>query len=158
MQVQRYTSLELIQIKTNPKKAQGTKVAQQAEGEKLLKQLLPQDFVIVLDERGQELSSARFAKLIAQAGDDGAANILFCIGGPYGHTQQVRERANKLIRLSAMVLNHQSKTGHQINAGLLKVIGCPYWPCCCSLGFAVRMLEARKLACAHGLGLEEDLA
>jgi 23S rRNA (pseudouridine1915-N3)-methyltransferase len=33
--------------------------------------------------------------------------LVFCIGGPYGHGDAVRERANDTIRLSKLVLNHQ---------------------------------------------------
>ena len=37
----------------------------------------------------------------------GASAVVFCIGGPYGHGPQVRQRANVSVKLSAMVLNHQ---------------------------------------------------
>lgn len=37
----------------------------------------------------------------------GASRLAFCIGGPYGHGQQLRQRANVSIKLSSMVLNHQ---------------------------------------------------
>lgn len=37
----------------------------------------------------------------------GATAVVFCIGGPFGHGPQVRERANVSVKLSAMVLNHQ---------------------------------------------------
>lgn len=37
----------------------------------------------------------------------GASAVVFCIGGPYGHGPQVRERANVSVKLSTMVLNHQ---------------------------------------------------
>lgn len=41
------------------------------------------------------------------AGDASSKSILFCIGGPYGHTEAVRDRADQVIRLSDLVLNHQ---------------------------------------------------
>lgn len=37
----------------------------------------------------------------------GAAGLTFCIGGPYGHGQRLRERANLCIKLSSLVFNHQ---------------------------------------------------
>ncbi|CAK9149843.1 unnamed protein product [Ilex paraguariensis] len=37
----------------------------------------------------------------------GTSSLLFCIGGPYGHGRQLRERANISIKLSSLVLNHQ---------------------------------------------------
>lgn len=45
--------------------------------------------------------------MCVQAGDRGVANLVFCIGGPYGHGMDVRSRANETMKLSDMVLNHQ---------------------------------------------------
>lgn len=42
-----------------------------------------------------------------QAGDAGAARLIFCVGGPFGHSQKVIERADDVIKLSSCVLNHQ---------------------------------------------------
>ena len=53
------------------------------------------------------MRSEDVALLIAAAGDSGMACLVFCIGGPYGHAEAVRARANDSIRLSALVLNHQ---------------------------------------------------
>ncbi|KAG6409719.1 hypothetical protein SASPL_127761 [Salvia splendens] len=63
--------------------------------------------VVMLDERGRDVSSEQMASLIADAGNTGASSILFCIGGPYGHGRQLRERADVSIRLSSLVLNHE---------------------------------------------------
>jgi 23S rRNA (pseudouridine1915-N3)-methyltransferase len=41
------------------------------------------------------------------AGDSRASSLIFCIGGPYGLTEEVRSRADVCIRLSDCVLNHQ---------------------------------------------------
>lgn len=41
-----------------------------------------------------------------QVGDNGS-NLVFGIGGPYGHSSDVRMRANEMVKLSDMVLNHQ---------------------------------------------------
>ena len=37
----------------------------------------------------------------------GASRLLFCVGGPYGHGRQLRQRANLSMKLSSLVLNHQ---------------------------------------------------
>lgn len=42
-----------------------------------------------------------------QVGDNGSKNLVFGIGGPYGHSSDVRTRADEMIKLSDMVLNHQ---------------------------------------------------
>ncbi|XP_042038771.1 putative RNA methyltransferase At5g10620 isoform X2 [Salvia splendens] len=63
--------------------------------------------IVMLDERGRDVSSEQMASLIADAGNTGASSILFCVGGPYGHGRQLRERADVSIRLSSLVLNHE---------------------------------------------------
>ena len=60
-------------------------------GERVLKLIGSNDFFVVLDERGKELSSEGMAKLIGEAGDRGFRSIVFCIGGPFGHSPEVRE-------------------------------------------------------------------
>lgn len=72
----------------------------------MLKALSPGDHVLLLDERGREVSSEDIARIIAQAGDNGSP-LAFVVGGPFGHGPAVVNRANDSIRLSKMVLNHQ---------------------------------------------------
>ena len=47
------------------------------------------------------------ARAAEQAGDDGVSSLVFCLGGPYGHSEAVRARGDVTLRLSACVLNHQ---------------------------------------------------
>ncbi|EIE18714.1 DUF163-domain-containing protein, partial [Coccomyxa subellipsoidea C-169] len=105
--LQRYTEASEMVIRPNPKKSSEPTVAMQAEGEKVLKAIRPQDRVIVLDERGKEATSEQFASILAEAGDEGVGAVVFCIGGPYGHSDAVRKRAYSMLSLSKCVLNHQ---------------------------------------------------
>jgi len=105
--IQNYCKFEQVQIKPNPKNASDPNIQKATEGERVLKLLTPDDFVVVLDERGQDLTSEGMAELIADVGDRGLSRMVFCIGGPYGHSQEVLQRGTKSIRLSCMVLNHQ---------------------------------------------------
>ena len=73
----------------------------------VLQRISPRDRVVLLDERGIDMTSEGLAHLIAQAGDDSAASLTFLIGGPFGHGPAARDRADVVVRLSAMVLNHQ---------------------------------------------------
>ncbi|KAG9139956.1 hypothetical protein Leryth_010481 [Lithospermum erythrorhizon] len=65
------------------------------------------EWVVMLDEKGLDVGSEQMASLIGDAGNSGSSSLLFCIGGPYGHGKQLRERANTSIRLSSLVLNHE---------------------------------------------------
>ena len=62
--------------------------------------------VIALDERGEERDSLGFAALLEEAVRAGAQPLCFVIGGPYGLDEAIRARANRTVRLSALVLNH----------------------------------------------------
>jgi 23S rRNA (pseudouridine1915-N3)-methyltransferase len=63
--------------------------------------------VVLMDERGKDLTSEKLAALVAEAGDNGHNGIVFAIGGPFGHGAAVQERADAKIKLSSMVMNHQ---------------------------------------------------
>lgn len=105
--VARYAPISHTRIKPNPKKAASPEVAMKLESAKVLESVAGGDLLVALDERGKEMTSQAFADLIAQAGDTGAKSLVFAIGGPYGHAEEVRVRADRVVRLSACVLNHQ---------------------------------------------------
>lgn len=77
-----------------------------AEGELILAKLQPGDFVILLDERGKEFTSKEFAVELQQFMNRGIRRAVFIIGGPYGFSQKVYDRADKLIAFSKMTFPH----------------------------------------------------
>ena len=77
-----------------------------AEGELILKQIQPQDTVVLLDEHGRELRSVEFARWLEQKRNT-ARRLVFVIGGPYGFSQAVYARANEQLSLSRMTFSHQ---------------------------------------------------
>ena len=75
-----------------------------AESEQILARIKPDDYVILLDETGQLLSSPELAtKLEAQAG----RSVVCIVGGAYGVNQAVKQRANLIWSLSKLVFPHQ---------------------------------------------------
>lgn len=105
--LRRYCNVEDVQIRSNPSNTSDVIAQVEAEGMRVLRSISSKDWVVLLDERGEELTSERFASLIEDAGSRIPSALVFCIGGPYGHGSHVRERANKTVCLSSMVLNHQ---------------------------------------------------
>lgn len=77
------------------------------EGELILKNLKPSEDVILLDERGREFSSLEFARLLQDKISYKGKDIVFVIGGAYGFSEAVRQRANSKISLSKMTFSHQ---------------------------------------------------
>lgn len=101
--LRRYCPAELVTLKPNPKGAKDVDAQKAAEAQKVLAALAPRDRVVLLCERGREVSSEDVARLLAAAGDDGAP-LAFCIGGPFGHGAAVVGRADDAIRLSRSAL------------------------------------------------------
>ena len=77
------------------------------EGEMLLEQFQPGDFVVLLDERGRQYSSMEFSQFLAQKMLGTVKRLVFVVGGPYGFSDGVFKRANDKISLSKMTFSHQ---------------------------------------------------
>lgn len=76
------------------------------EGEQILKLLQPSDTVVLMDEHGHEFRSIEFASWI-QNKQNTSRRLIFVIGGPYGFSQEVYQRADEKISLSRMTFSHQ---------------------------------------------------
>ncbi len=62
--------------------------------------------LVVLDERGKNLTSEAFAAMLRRNRDAGTAPLAFAIGGPDGHNPEFRDRAHDVVSLGAMTLPH----------------------------------------------------
>ena len=63
--------------------------------------------IILLDERGKDVSSRDFADLLMKYRDDGANRLCFAIGGPDGHGEAIKQGSVRSIRLGSMTWPHQ---------------------------------------------------
>lgn len=77
------------------------------EGKLLLNQVRSDDYLILLDERGKEFSSKMFASFLEKKMVAGLRNVVFIIGGPYGFSSSIYDRADLRISLSKMTFSHQ---------------------------------------------------
>ena len=77
------------------------------EGELILKNIRPTDDVILLDEKGKEYTSVEFARIIQDKISYAGKDIVFIIGGAYGFSETVYQRANSKLSLSRMTFSHQ---------------------------------------------------
>jgi len=91
-------------IKNPPRNAS---LLKQKEGAMILENLRPGDFLILLDERGKHHSSMEFAKFIEQKLLLSSKRLIFAVGGAFGFSNDVYERANSKLSLSAMTFSHQ---------------------------------------------------
>lgn len=78
--------------------------ARREESDRLISRIKPNDFVILLDERGKNLSSPELSELLIS---DSAQRIVIIIGGAYGVDERITERADVTWSLSRLVFPHQ---------------------------------------------------
>lgn len=77
------------------------------EGELILSYVEPSHHLILLDERGKEYTSIAFADELQKKMNTGIKQLTFVIGGPYGFSQPVYQRANSKLSLSKLTFSHQ---------------------------------------------------
>lgn len=73
----------------------------------VLDRLEKSDFLVVMDEKGEEYSSKKFADFLSDHQMRGTKRLVFLIGGAYGFSDKVYQRANSKIALSQMTFTHQ---------------------------------------------------
>lgn len=107
----RYCKLDIREAadEKTPEKASQIQCEQilQKEGERILK-LMPEDaFVITLEIEGRRLTSEAFASQIERLGVNGTSHIAFVIGGSIGLHNSIKKRADLAVSFSDMTFPHQ---------------------------------------------------
>ena len=77
------------------------------EGELILNKIQKEDLLILLDENGKMMTSIEFSSFIEKKQVDGVKRIVFQIGGAFGFSDAVYQRANMLLSFSKMTFSHQ---------------------------------------------------
>ena len=77
------------------------------EGERLLTHIKKEEVLILMDEKGKKVDSVSFSKDIQKKMLSGTKTIVYVIGGAYGFSPAVYERAQQKISLSPMTFSHQ---------------------------------------------------
>ena len=77
------------------------------EGELILSKITPTDQLILLDENGKTISSVGFSDFLQKKMNTGIKTLVFVIGGPYGFSETVYQKAQGKVSLSEMTFSHQ---------------------------------------------------
>lgn len=101
-----YVKLEMIYVEVK-KKPQNNEALKSLEGELIMNLIDNSNSLVLLDEKGQDLSSKQFATFIQKKFNSLQGDLVFVIGGAYGFSEELYERANNKIRLSSMTFTHQ---------------------------------------------------
>jgi 23S rRNA (pseudouridine1915-N3)-methyltransferase len=99
------------------------------EGEQLLKKMEQGDFLILLDERGKQYSSIQFSEFLETLIQSSNKRVIFLVGGAYGFSDAVYQRANAQWSLSKLTFSHQMVRlfiVEQIYRGMSILRGLPY--------------------------------
>lgn len=80
---------------------------QEKEADLILKQIDNADELILLDDKGKQFTSLGFSKYIEKKMMSTHKRTVFVVGGPYGFSQRIYQRANGQVSLSTMTFSHQ---------------------------------------------------
>jgi len=107
----RYCKLEIVQVPDEKTVENCSEIeadiVKQKEGERLLKHIPENAYVITLEIQGKQLDSVEMAKKINQLGIQGNSHIVFVIGGSLGLHKSVSNRADYKMSFSKMTFPHQ---------------------------------------------------
>jgi len=98
-----------LEIISDIKNAKNLSEAQQKEkeGELILSKITPTDQLILLDENGKSFSSVGFSDYLQKKMNSGVKTLVFVIGGPYGFSDAIYQKASGKVSLSEMTFSHQ---------------------------------------------------
>ncbi len=100
-----YQRIEIPDIKNRKNLSESQQ--KEKEAELFFSKITGSDFVILLDEKGKQLSSTEFSQSIQELMNQSVKQIVFLIGGPYGFSDEIYSRANRKLSLSQMTFTHQ---------------------------------------------------
>lgn len=103
-----YVNIERIEI-PDLKNAKKLSIEQikSLEGKEILSKVITGEQLILLDEKGKDFTSEKFADFIQKKFNQGGKALVFVIGGAYGFSKEVYDRSDSLLSLSKMTFSHQ---------------------------------------------------
>ena len=106
--LKRYVPYEIVELPDVKNAGRISKEEQkEAEGKAILSLLTPADHLTLLDERGRQYTSTELAERLQGLMASGKKRLVMVVGGPYGFSKAVYDRANDMLSLSKMTFNHE---------------------------------------------------
>lgn len=106
----KYAKIELVTLKDESNEINEIKV-KEIEGKRILESIKSNNYVVLLDLKGQMLDSVSFSKKIDEISTYESSKITFIIGGSFGVSCDVYNRADYRISFSKMTFPHQFMKG-----------------------------------------------
>lgn len=106
--IKHFLPLDVVELKPEKSRQKKSDVAiMHADSERLIAAIPAQGTVVAVDERGAVMDSLKFAKWLERMTMHSPHGVTFVMGGDVGYGDEVRQRANLVLSLSAMTLPHQ---------------------------------------------------
>ncbi len=106
--IRKYSGFEIVTLPDiRNTRNMPTPVQMLREGEKILKFLRQDDYLVILDERGREFSTFEFSSWLEKALVLSKKRIVFVIGGPWGIAEEVLKKAETRLSMSRLTFSHQ---------------------------------------------------
>jgi 23S rRNA (pseudouridine1915-N3)-methyltransferase len=102
-----YLPINWIVLPSPKTKTTDGNVLKQEESKLILSKIKPEDYLVLLDERGQQFSSVELAEWMEQRLHSSSRRLIFLIGGAFGFSEDLYARANAQISLSRLTFSHQ---------------------------------------------------
>lgn len=99
--------VELVELGMESPESMKPADVQAREAEEVLKKTKSYDYLVVLDERGKEMTSMALSEFVQARMNSGIKSVCFVIGGAYGFAEKVRQEADLILSLSALTFPHQ---------------------------------------------------
>ncbi len=104
--ISRFVNFEVKRIKAKGLARAQAPEKKQLESQELINKLEKSDFVILFDEKGKTLNTDAFGRGFIQKLEGGVKHIVFVVGGAYGASEELKQRANQTWKLSDLTMNH----------------------------------------------------
>ncbi len=104
--IKHFHKIEIKTVKSEKNSRENANLKKDKDSTAILNEITSDDYVILFDEKGKKLNSLEYSQKIQQALSSGKKRMVFIIGGAFGVNTKILERANVVVNLSTMTMNH----------------------------------------------------
>ncbi|MFN2394958.1 MAG: 23S rRNA (pseudouridine(1915)-N(3))-methyltransferase RlmH [Bacteroidales bacterium] len=103
-----YINFSIIEIPAVKKSASlAPEIIKEKEAELITKHISKADCIVLLDEKGKEMSSTEFSKFLQKKMNTGIRELIFVVGGAWGFNESLKKTAHHTLSLSRLTFSHQ---------------------------------------------------
>ena len=106
--IKRYMPLEIVEVADVRGVAKDDiNALRTAEGVAMMKYVKPDDYLVLLDDKGKQYTSLQLSAEVERMSLSSTKRVVYVIGGAFGFSQAMYDRANALLSLSRLTFSHQ---------------------------------------------------